>query len=117
MPIMMGASRSRVLGFNRGYNHDNSSNHPCATKWCTSCHREDRSQRLNDCWVQANSLHTLFFALCVIDLSLARTVTLTIFIAAEKTFHPSHLQQMHLQELHIASHQCYMQRIPEEEDE
>ena len=75
------------------------------------------SRRLKDCWVQANSLHTLFFALCVIDLSLARTVTLAIFIAAEKTFHPSHLQQMHLQQLHIAAHQCYMQRIPEEEDE
>ena len=108
---MMGASRSRVLGFNRGYNHDISSNHPCATKWCTSCHREDGSQRLNDCWVQANSLHTLFFALCLIDLSLEDCYSYHLY-AAEKTFHPSHLQQMH-----IASHQCYMQRIPEEEDE
>ena len=46
------------------------------------------SQKLNDCWVQENSHHLLLFVVCVIDPSLARTVTLTIFIVAVKTFHP-----------------------------
>ena len=47
------------------------------------------SQKLNNRWVQANSLHTLLFVVCVIDPFLVRTVTLTIFIVAVKTFHPS----------------------------
>ena len=47
------------------------------------------SQKLNDCWVQENSHHLLLFVVCVIDPSLARTVTLTICIVAVKTFHPS----------------------------
>ena len=47
------------------------------------------SQRLNDRWVQANSHHPLLLAVCVIDPSLVRTVTLTIFIDAVKTFHLS----------------------------
>ena len=86
MPIMMGASRSRFLGFNQGYNHDNSSIIPAPVNGVPPVPEKTAkiSRRLKDCWVQANSLHTLFFALCVIDLSLARTVTLTIFIAAEK---------------------------------
>ena len=46
------------------------------------------SQKLNDRWVQANSHHLLLFAVSVIDPSLVRTVTLTIFIVAVKTFHP-----------------------------
>ena len=46
------------------------------------------SLRLNDCWVQENSHHLLLFVVFVIDPSLVRTVTLTIFIVAVKTFHP-----------------------------
>jgi len=45
-------------------------------------------QKLNDRWVQGNSLHPLRLAVCVIDPSLVRTVTLTIFIVAVKIFHP-----------------------------
>ena len=47
------------------------------------------SQKLNDCWVQENSHHLLLFVVCVIDRSLVRTVTLTIFIDAVRTFRPS----------------------------
>ena len=46
------------------------------------------SQKLNDRWVQGNSLHPLRLAVCVIDPSLVRTVTLTIFIVTVRTFHP-----------------------------
>ena len=46
------------------------------------------SQKLNDSWAQANSLHPLLFVVFVIDPSLVRTITLTIFIVAVKTFHP-----------------------------
>ena len=46
------------------------------------------SQKLNDCWVRENSHYLLLFVVCVIDPFLVRTVTLTIFIVAVKTFHP-----------------------------
>ena len=44
------------------------------------------SQRLNDRWVWANSLHPLLFAVCIIDPFPVKTVTLTIFIVVVKIF-------------------------------
>ena len=49
------------------------------------------SSRLNNPWGLANSLHPLHRAICVMDPSLARTVTHTIFIT--KAFHPFAIQK------------------------
>ena len=69
---------------NRGYNTEDHENHPCDGKWCPSCHRKDCPD-----FAEANFLCLPLLAVCVIDPSLVRSVTLTIFIDAVKTFHPS----------------------------
>ena len=75
---------------NRGYDHEDRENHPCDGKWCPSCHRKD-------CPVFTEAKRPLGPGkfpspsspchLCHRSF-LVRTVTLTIFIVAVKTFHP-----------------------------
>jgi len=76
---------------NRGYDHDDREHHPCEGKWCHLVIERTAqiSQKLKNRWVQENFLHPLGLAVCVIDPFLVKTVTLTIFIVALKTFHPS----------------------------